>query len=237
MGMILGKIDVAEPAFDVMLSRQPPTATIPYEIRKYGTRFAIETEFVEGAKDDNMRSPFMALAGYIGVISDPENEGATSIAMTAPVAMMDTGEKKGIKIDMTAPVVLQETGISKTDSSVLSVKKMQFILPAEYDTITKIPKPTNPDVIVKEIPPAIGAVHRFNGRFNERRSRVKVSLLVKQLIEDGVSDMTEEEALTKFQYWGYNPPFTIPFLRRNEVWIELTKKQVDYLVKKFSEQS
>ena len=33
------------------------------------------------------RSPFMKLAGYIGVGSAPQNEGENKIAMTAPVTM------------------------------------------------------------------------------------------------------------------------------------------------------
>merc|ERR1712157_234819 len=118
-----------------------------------------------------------------------------------PVVLSETDKKsKGTKIAMTAPVVIEPS------------KTMQFILPAEYDSFDKIPKPTNPKVKVKKIEPSIGAVHRFNGVFNEKRSKEKVLDLVKQ-----------------FQYWGYNPPFTIPYLRRNEVWVEISQKQLDIL--------
>ena len=58
MGIVFGKTGVAEPAFDLLLSR--PTTT-PYEIRRYSTRFAIETEY--SGRDG---AGFMALAGYIG---------------------------------------------------------------------------------------------------------------------------------------------------------------------------
>jgi len=219
MGMVFGKIDVAEPAYQTLLSRAG--CSVPYDIRSYGKRFAIETEWTSlGTGDTN--SPFFALAKYIGVIGEPQNEGSTSIAMTAPVIM-----GKGEKISMTAPVVMEGSEASRT-------RRMQFILPAEYDDMKKIPRPTNPAVTVKEVKPAVGAVHRFKGSFNEKRYSDKAKALASQLREDGVTtNMSEEEVLERFQFWGYNPPFTIPFLRRNEIWIELSERDVQDLMKQF----
>ena len=36
-----------------------------------------------------------------------------------------------------------------------------------------------------------------------------------------------------FQFWGYNPPFTLPHFRRNEVWVKLNYEQVSYLKEKY----
>lgn len=233
MGMVFGKIDVAEPAFEVLLSRI--NATTSYEIRKYGKRFAIEAEMnapgvTQTSEKDKTRSPFMSLAGYIGVMSAPQNEGATSIAMTAPVVMKSPEEKKGTAIAMTAPVVM--TGAEKGDAKSMEMSKMQFILPAEYDDMAKIPKPTNSIVKVKELSPALGAVHRYAGSFEEKHNTEKAMDLMKQLNDDGIS-LPVEDSSDKVQFWGYNPPFTIPFLRRNEVWVELTQEQVESLMKTF----
>jgi cellobiose phosphorylase len=123
---------------------------------------------------------------------------------------------------MTAPVV-------KTEGK----KTMQFMLPKEYDDLSKIPKPTNPAVHIKEIPSAVGAVHVFSGRFNDERSRKVAESLAKQLREDGV-DLSEEAAMETYEFWGYNPPFTIPALRRNEVWIPLSEEEVSRLVNEFN---
>ena len=61
-------------------------------------------------------------------------------------------------------------------------------------------------------------------------SEQNAALLIKQLREDGV-EMEMGEAWTegKAQFWGFNPPMTLPNLRRNEVWLELTQEQLDAL--------
>ena len=56
-------------------------------------RFAIETEMADpSTKSEGRNNPFMKLAGYIGVGSAPQNEGANKIAMTAPVTMKKSEE-------------------------------------------------------------------------------------------------------------------------------------------------
>ena len=57
------------------------------------SRFAIETPMDSpSSESEGRRSPFMTLAGYIGVRGTPQNEGAKTIAMTAPVAMKQSDE-------------------------------------------------------------------------------------------------------------------------------------------------
>ena len=122
---------------------------------------------------------------------------------------------------MTAPVT---TG---NDSS-SGKKVMQFMLPAEMDDMSKIPKPTNSDVTVKELPAAVGAVVRYSGTFNEENNKAKAKEFAKQLKDDGL-DIDEEAFMDKHQVWGFNPPWTIPSMRRNEIWIELSEDQVQKL--------
>jgi len=215
MGQVFGKNGVAEPAFDVLYKHSDHFS---YEVRRYGQRFAAEASYTT-AGDDN--SPFMVLARYIGVFGKPENEGKESIAMTAPV-VRESKTKGGTAIAMTAPVIKTEGHGGE--------KVMEFILPAEYDSISKIPKPTNPLVKIKEIPPATGVVHQYSGSQDDDRAREMAKQLALQLQKDGLDGMTEEYVLDHFQYWGYNPPFTIPMFRRNEVWIGLDDAQLSVLV-------
>uniref|UniRef100_A0A7S2UQ64 SOUL heme-binding protein n=1 Tax=Attheya septentrionalis TaxID=420275 RepID=A0A7S2UQ64_9STRA len=226
MGMVFGKVDVAEPAFDLLLKRGTNVAT-SYEIRRYGERFAAEVEYMTGNGEN---SPFGQLAKYIGVFGTPENEGDEKIAMTAPVVMEQSNNDSGTAISMTAPVVRAQTD---KDTGKM---KMQFMLPAKYDDMSKIPKPTNANIHIKELPPAVGAVHVYSGSFNPKKSRKIADQLTEQLQNDGVA-ITKETAMDNYQFWGYNPPFTIPALRRNEVWIELTEAQVDDLMQSFSDAS
>ena len=104
----------------------------------------------------------MRLAGYIGVMSAPENENAMKIAMTAPV------------------VRKQHEGV------------MQFILPSAMDELSKIPKPTHSDVAVEEIPPAVGAVVRYSGHYSEENHKAHGEEFAKQLREDGLDMDEEE---------------------------------------------
>mmetsp|Transcript_14947 Transcript_14947/g.31739 ORF Transcript_14947/g.31739 Transcript_14947/m.31739 type:complete len:280 (-) Transcript_14947:37-876(-) len=231
MGSVFGKESVKEPPFDVLLQRTDVKTT--YELRQYGERFAASVTYTvnnNGGDDnnnDNVKSPFGILAKYIGVFGTPQNEGSTSIAMTAPV-IMEQDAKKPETIAMTAPVVMENTpGEDGT------TKKMMFMLPAEYDSMSKIPKPSNPLVHIEEIPSEVGVVHRYNGKYTDTTNRAVAKELGEQLMLDGVSGITEEYVLDNFQFWGYNPPFTLPYFRRNEVWLKLNDDQVSYLKEKY----
>lgn len=231
MGSVFGKESVKEPPFDVLL-RRTDVAT-PYELRRYGERFAASVEYAKNGDNDN--SPFRTLARYIGVFGTPENEGSTGIAMTAPVVMeRDGGGSRGEpeSIAMTAPVVMENTA-GDGDGDGGGTKKMMFMLPAEYDELSKIPKPTNPAVHIEELPSEVGAVYRYRGSFDDDVNRAMARRLGDQLANDGVPGVTAEYAVDRFQFWGYNPPFTLPYFRRNEVWVRLDAEQATYLEEAF----
>ncbi|GMH87313.1 hypothetical protein TrVE_jg2233 [Triparma verrucosa] len=112
-------------------------------------------------------------------------------------------------ISMTAPVIKSEG-------------KMQFILPQNYDDLSKIPKPSNENVKVFSIPEETGAVKVFSGWVNDAKAEEVKASLYEGLREGGVV-LGEGR---KWQLWQYNPPFTIPWLRRNEIWVELKEEEV-----------
>mmetsp|Transcript_27564 Transcript_27564/g.40710 ORF Transcript_27564/g.40710 Transcript_27564/m.40710 type:complete len:232 (-) Transcript_27564:40-735(-) len=215
MGSVIGRESVEESHFTIVLDRTTNVDTT-YELRQYGKRMAVETAENRGANDNKA---FGKLARYIGVFGEPENEAQESIAMTAPVAMSKRG---GTKIAMTAPVVMDR----KEGQSGM----MQFMLPAKFDTMDKVPKPINADVHIKELPPALGVAHRYSGSFSAELSSQNAVKLFKQLQKDGLHSLTEEYVLSNYQFLGYNPPFCLPAFRRNEVWIPLTQAQADQLV-------
>lgn len=139
----------------------------------------------------NTGTPFRALAAYIGVFGNPQNKAKQSMAMTAPVAL-----ESGIPIAMTAPVVMEND--PKSGAS----KKMMFFLPEQYDEISKIPVPLNPAVKIAEVPPAVGAVHRFSGTYDDKTNKAKALELSSQLRDDGLDRMTDEYVAAHYQFWG-----------------------------------
>jgi len=187
MGMVLGRTGVAEPTFEVIVTKS--AAALPYQLRKYGVRYVCETENRPGMG-------FRALAGYIGVGRDaPQNDASKGIPMTAPVVTNQN-------------------------------KRMSFFLPETYDSFAKIPKPTNPNVAITELPPSMGAAHTFTGSCDDARAKGKAQQLIRQLQKDGIS-LDEKSALEAFELWQFHPPFTIPMLRKNVVWLHLNQDQVN----------
>lgn len=230
MGTVFGKQSVLEPPFQLLHQYSPTrtsTTNIAYEIRRYGVRYAAETTYNTGV---DQGSPFGALARYIGVFGNAQNDGGESMAMTAPVVIQNSKQcddmVKGTKMAMTAPVVI---ATPKTNDN---QKIMKFILPAEYDELSKIPKPTNPQVRIVELKPSVGVVHKYSGRRDDTHNRLVAKQLADTLMNDGVKGVTEENVLQNFEYWGYNPPITLPWFRRNEIWVELSEEQIKELMKK-----
>mmetsp|Transcript_23559 Transcript_23559/g.33051 ORF Transcript_23559/g.33051 Transcript_23559/m.33051 type:complete len:114 (+) Transcript_23559:555-896(+) len=111
---------------------------------------------------------------------------------------------------------------------------MEFMLPQDLTDLSKIPIPTNPSVKVVDLSPVVGAVHQNSGNLDRTTAKEKAVNLIQQLKRFRLSDIDySSTVLEKFQYWRYNPPMSLPFLSRNEVWIELTQEQVDMIMRTF----
>jgi hypothetical protein len=87
---------------------------------------------------------------------------------------------------------------------------------------------------IHAIPALVGAVHQYAGSMSDDQNREIVMGLADQLIMDGLLNVTEEEVLHHYQFWGYNPLFTIPMCCCNAVWVELTQNHVDHLLNQFT---
>ena len=222
MGQVVGKIDVEQASF------KPVKENEKYEIRLYEEAVAVETMY--DCKDSNFvetserKKAFQRLARYIGVFGNPENEKeekkSEKISMTAPV--LTSTSSKSEKISMTAPVVTS-TSENENDDEKLGV--MSFILPKEY-TIRNAPKPKNPDVYLRPIPSHHVAAIRFSGNCDDKMAHEKLDELLNYLEEDQIS--LSESALEKKengkQFWNlaqYNPPWTLPFARTNDILIPI----------------
>jgi len=166
------------------------------QIRHYPALVIAQTEVNADYKDSSSQG-FQRLAGYIF----GNNKKQQKMAMTAPVIQ----EKEAETLDMTAPVIQQKSG---------SVWLMAFVLPSNYSLATA-PVPLDPAVLIKEIPGKKVAVIRYSGSLTEQGIEEKSEELKNWLSRHGYQTVSPPRSA------AYDPPWTLPFLRRNEVHIDI----------------
>lgn len=128
--------------------------------------------------------------------------------MTAPVSMQPAGE--GEKIAMTAPVTMTP----KAGDASRATYVFSFVMPERYTRAT-LPIPVDSRVQIREAPARLMAVRRYSGFWSESRYREQENILLQSVARAGL------EITGKPVFARYNAPFTLWFLRRNEVLIEV----------------
>ncbi len=182
---------VNEPKYKVISSEEN------IEIREYASILVAQVS-VTGERKSAISTGFRILADYIF----GNNEGRNKISMTSPVE-----QQEGEKISMTAPVIQQES----LDNLHWNVR---FVMPSEY-TLETLPHPKNNQIDIMSIPSKRYAVIRFSGLAREGILQRNLDLLQQYI---GSKKLHE---VGKPVYAFYNPPWTLPFLRRNEIMIEI----------------
>ena len=142
------------------------------------------------------RLRFRLIAAYIFGANTPN----AKIAMTAPVQ-----QQSSQKIAMTAPVTQQTAGDSWT---------VRFIMPSNW-TLETLPAPHDTRVTLKPVPANRMLVIRFSGSASDSQIKTKTDELRRYAADKMLA--TVGEPLLAF----YNPPWTLPFFRRNEIMLEL----------------
>lgn len=168
----------------------------PVEIRRYGPRIAAETA-IEADEEAARNEGFRRLARYIF----GGNRGNTKIAMTAPVA-----QERGQKIAMTAPVAAQRGAAGQW--------VIRFFMPSSH-TMDTLPAPNDERVRLVDVPGERVAVLRFSGVASTQAIASHTEELLKTLRDNNIE--TAGEPLM----WFYDPPWTVPFRRRNEVAVSV----------------
>ncbi len=170
-----------------------------YEIRSYSPIIVAET-LIEGDFAEAGSKAFAILADYIF----GKNTSKQKIEMTAPVAQQKLSEK----IEMTAPVSQIEDRRGHL---------VQFTMPSNY-TIETLPQPLDSRVTLKEIGSRTLAVYPYSGSWSESRYRAKLSEFNLELAKNKIP--TKGEPV----FARYNSPFQLWFLRRNEIWLEISER-------------
>jgi len=166
------------------------------QIRQYPVLVVAQTEVTADYKNSSSQG-FQRLAGYIF----GNNKKQQKIAMTAPVIQ----EQEAETMAMTAPVIQQQSG---------AVWLMAFVLPSNYSVATA-PVPLDPAVLIKEIPGKKVAVIRYSGSLSEQGIEENTEKLQNWITIKGY------KAISPSRSAAYDPPWTLPFLRRNEVHIDI----------------
>lgn len=189
------RADTEEPAFTVV----DKIGVI--DVRQYGPRLAADVT-VGGDEEDARSAGFRLLADYIF----GNNTTRTSIAMTAPVSQEAARSEN---IAMTAPVSQARDATGKW--------RVRFYMPSKY-TLATLPKPNNPAVQIVEVPGEAMAVLRFSNSRSAEAVAAKTADLLR-----GVA-ASKWKAVGTPVAWFYDPPWTLPFFRRNEVAVAVSPR-------------
>jgi SOUL heme-binding protein len=182
---------IEEPGYEVVRKADG------YELRRYAGYCVAETE-VAGSRTDAGNAGFRVLAKYIF----GANQSQQSIAMTAPVVQAPSET-----IAMTAPVTQQPGAAPGT-------YVVQFTMPSAY-TLQTLPKPNDARVRLRQLPDRLVAVRAYGGGWSFSRYETELAALREAMQRDGLI------ASSAPQWARYNSPFSLPFMRRNEIWLEI----------------
>jgi hypothetical protein len=165
-----------------------------FEVRDYAPYILAET-IVEGEMKEAGNIAFRRLFKYIS----GDNRSQDKVAMTAPVSQVLEGEK----IEMTAPVGQQ---------NVQGRWAVSFMMPASY-TLETLPVPVDQKVSLRQVPARRLAAVRYSGTWSKKNYLRYMQELESWINDEGLTIVGEP-------IWArYNPPFTLWFLRRNEILI------------------
>ena len=167
------------------------------EIRQYEPMIIAEVE-VDGKREYAIREGFRLIADYIF----GNNTVQRDISMTAPVQQQESQ-----KIAMTAPVQQQSTGRSW---------QISFVMPSKYSMET-LPEPKNDRVRLKEIMTKKFVVVKFSGTNSNENVTEHENQLMNYI------ESNQIKIIDSPKYAFYNAPWTLPFMRRNEVMIEINQ--------------
>lgn len=194
---VVGIRSEENPKYEVLLSESN------LEVRSYSSYIVAKTT-VKGDFESAQGDAFRILAGYIF----GANERKQEISMTAPVVMKNTSKNE--ELAMTAPVVQ-----SPTEDGLV----MTFMMPSKY-RLADLPTPKDNRIAFEEVPAKIFGVIRYTGLGRQSKNAEMANELKAWL-----TTQAQYEIISGPSYAGYDPPWTIPFFRRNEMMFELQVKK------------
>ncbi|KAA8516721.1 hypothetical protein F0562_016773 [Nyssa sinensis] len=181
-----------------------------YEIREIEPYFIAETTMPgkNGFDFNGASQSFNVLAEYLF----GKNTTKQQMEMTTPVFTRRT-QSDGEKMEMTTPVITKKLEDQEK-------WQMSFVMPSKYGS--DLPLPKDSSVRIREVPRKIVAVVAFSGFVTDEEVKRRESTLRDALKNDRQFQLKEGASVEVAQY---NPPFTLPFNRRNEIALEVERIQ------------
>jgi hypothetical protein len=198
------------------------------EIRTYGACWVAETTVSDVTWERALDEGFRRLARYIFGDNrpspfQPDRLGKPDAVRPALASRSDDRNDSGYVIPMPAPTVARRTPHRETIAMTSPVNvathddrsyTIRFTLP-EGRSLASLPAPNDERVRLERRPRRRVAVVTFRGRYSGPRVAQKFSELLAAVRAAGLGYRGSPE------FAGYDPPTTLPFLRHNEVWLEL----------------
>jgi len=193
---------------NVMAAEEPKYELIEksgeFELRQYQPMLIAEV-LVDGDMDQASGKGFRLIADYIFGNNITETGSSKKIKMTAPVTI----EPRSEEISMTIPVSLK---------NISGRWQVSFVMPSKY-TLDTIPLPNNKQIMLRKVPARKVAVLEFSGFANEKNTAKRTQELLKWM------DKNNLISTGSIELSRYDPPWTLPFLRRNEIIVEYAKSK------------
>jgi SOUL heme-binding protein len=169
----------------------------PYEIRQYAPTLIAET-IVAGDMDEASNKGFRLIADFIfGNNQVAQSLNSEKIAMTAPVTV--------------------EPQVDGSNMQLAKQWRINFVMPNHY-TLASIPKPKNNAVNLREVPSKHFAVLTYSGFNTLSRVQAKTQEAIEWALKKDL------KIIGTPQLSRYDPPWTLPMFRRNEIMIEISDK-------------
>lgn len=156
-------------------------------------------------------APYSTCTAAMAGSEDPFGAG-TSFNTLAEYTFGENDSKESLS--MTTPVAISRGA----DGS----QQMSFVLPGSLDA-SSAPAPISPRVILSDVPTKRVAAVEFPGFATDGEVSRVLSALQQELRLAGLAPV-EDGVYTLLQY---NPPYTLPFLRKNEIIIDLATEAVN----------
>jgi hypothetical protein len=191
--------------YSITKNVKTPKYTVVRKLRNIETRqympMLVAEVTVSGNRDEAARQGFKLLADFIFGDNHTQNSNAKKIKMMTPVL-----QQPERKITMTEPVLQTKTQIDQW--------KIKFVMPQHY-SLESLPRPNNESICIKKIPSKKMLAIRFSGNTSMKNLN-RHQLELEQFI--GTHHLT---TMGQFEYAFYNPPWTLPAQRRNEILVEI----------------